>query len=127
MSTSGALQTPQQGASTGATQILTALQNLVTAVNNAAQTLLNINGAANLSNISAPTVVKGSAGRICEVSVLTAGSAPGMVYDGASTTATTRPEFVIPNTVGIFVANWPMGIGILVVPGTGQVVSLTYS
>lgn len=120
--------TPQTStASAGAPQLLTAVQSLVLALNNAAQTFLNINGASNVANITAATVVKGAPGRLCEISILVAGSAPGIAYDSASLSNTTRPLFVIPNLVGVFKANWPVTLGIVIVPGSGQTVSITYS
>lgn len=113
--------------STGATQIFNVLQNLVQALNNAATTFLNVNGSANLANISVPTVVSPNAGRICEVSILTAGTTQGIAYDGASLADVSRPLFDIPNVVGVYKANWPVGVGIMIVPGSGQVISVSYS
>src|ERR1700744_577939 len=80
--------------------VLTAIKNIVTALAIAAQNYLNVQGAVNAANISSPTVVKTSAGRIASVSVLTAGSATGLIYDGATLTATTKPVYVIPTSVG---------------------------
>lgn len=113
--------------SASASDILTTLKNLVTALNQLAQNQININGAINAPNISAPTVVKLSAGRIAEVSVLTAGSATGTIYDGVMVTSITKPLYVIPNQTGIYVVNLPTSIGLLVIPGTGQVVTVSYS
>src|SRR6266851_5742142 len=84
--------------STSASDILSTLKNIVTALATATQTYLNVNGVLNAANISAPTVVKTAAGRLAAVSVLTAGTAPGLIYDGATLTATTKPLVVIPNT-----------------------------
>jgi len=113
--------------SASTSDVLSAIKNIVTALANATQTYLNVNGTLNAANIATPTVVKTSAGRIAEVSVLTAGTAPGIIYDGATLTATTKPLGVIPNTVGIFTVNLATSFGLLVVPGTGQVVTVGYS
>jgi len=113
--------------SASTSDVLSAIKNIVTALANATQTYLNVNGTLNAANISTPTVVKTSAGRIAEVSVLTAGTAPGIIYDGATLTATTKPLGVIPNMVGIFTVNLATSFGLLVVPGTGQVVTVGYS
>ena len=109
--------------------VLTAIKNIVTALAIAAQNYLNVQGAVNAANISSPTVVKTSAGRIASVSVLTAGSATGLIYDGATLTATTKPVYVIPTSVGTepYVVNMPLSFGLLVVPGSGQVVTVSYS
>ncbi len=106
--------------------ILTAVKNIVTALNNAAQTYLNVQGAQTLSSLTTATVVKGSAGRVCNVSVLVAG-AVGAIYDASSSAATTNKIFVIPATVGVFTVNMPTSNGIVVAPGAGQTVSVSFS
>ena len=108
--------------------VLTAIKNIVTAMNGASQSYLNVQGQANFAAISAATVVKAAAGRICSVSVTTAGSSTGKIYDSA-TTATTNLLYIIPDAVGNqpYVVNLPASFGILVVPGTGQVVTVSYS
>ena len=112
---------------TGATQLLTALQQLVAALNGAATSYANIVGVANFGPITSATVVKNSAGRICEIAVISAGTTTGYVYDSASTSATTATMIPIPNVVGVYRVQWPMAVGILCVPGTGQTISGTYS
>ena len=119
--------TPTGGASTS--DVLTAIKNIVTALATAAQNYLNVQGLINAANISTPTLVSTKAGRICSVSVLTAGSATGLIYDGALLTATTKPIYVIPTSVGTepYVVNMPVSFGIVVSPGSGQVVTVSYS
>jgi len=107
--------------------ILTAAKNIVTALNNASQTYLNVNGARSSCNISAATVVSSSSGRCVSVIVTTAGSTTGSVYDSISTSNTTLSVFVIPNTVGVFTVNCPVTNGIVVAPGSGQIVTVVYS
>lgn len=113
--------------SAGAAQILTALQNLVTALNSAATSYANIVGVANFGPLTAATVVKNSGGRICEIAVIAAGTTTGYFYDGATTTATQATMIPIPNIVGVYKVQWPMSSGILCIPGSGQIVSGTYS
>ena len=119
--------TPTGGASTS--DVLTAIKNIVTALATAAQNYLNVQGLINAANISTPTLVSTKEGRICSVSVLTPGSATGLIYDGALLTATTKPIYVIPTSVGTepYVVNMPLSFGLLVVPGSGQVVTISYS
>lgn len=107
--------------------ILTASKNVVTAINNVAQTYLNVQGAKSQSNVTAATVIKTGAGRIATISVLTAGSTTGHIYDTNSASSTANPIYTIPNTVGIFVVNIPLNIGLVVTPGTGQAVTVSYS
>ena len=117
----------QVQAAAGATQIIAALQNLVVALNSAATSYANIVGVANFGPITSATVVKSSAGRICEIAVIAAGTTTGYVYDSASTGTTTATMIPIPNVVGVYKVQWPCATGILVIPGTGQTISGTYS
>lgn len=127
------MDTPTKSFQSGASlsDLLTTLQNLVKAVNNVGQNYLNVQGLTSLANISVPTVVKASTGRVCTISVTTAGSATGLVYDGATLTATSKPIWVIPEAAKTdgepYVVNIPTTAGILVVPGTGQTVTAGYS
>ena len=112
--------------STSLTDILTTLKNGVTAISNAAQTYANVQGTGNVSAITAGTVVKNSQGRVAVVSVTTVGSTTGVIYDSSTATAT-RPIYIIPTAVGVYVVNLPTSYGIYVVPGTSQVVTVSYS
>jgi hypothetical protein len=107
--------------------ILSSTQNIATALSGISQALLNISGVRNVLDISSSTLVFAHPGRIATVIVTTAGSSAGSIYDSNTTAVTTGKVFVIPNTVGITVLNFPVATGILVVPGTGQVVSISYS
>jgi hypothetical protein len=122
--------TPAGGASTS--DILTAIKNIVTALATAAQNYLNVQGAVNAAAITAPTVVKVGAGRIAEVSIIVAGSGTGFIYDGATTSATTKPLWIIPESAKSdgepYIVNFPYSFGLLIVPGAGgQKVSVSYS
>jgi hypothetical protein len=80
-------------------------------------------------NISAATVVKARPGTLFRVSVTTAGSAAGAVYDAATTGGNVAANLVaaIPDAAGVIELEWPVANGILIVPGTGQVLSVSYS
>jgi|ERR1700722_890106 len=119
--------TPTGGASTS--DVLTAIKNIVTALATAAQNYLNVQGLINAAGIVTPTVVSSKAGRIAEVSVITAGSATGFIYDAVSLTDTTKPIYVIPTAVSDqpYVVNFPLSFGLVVVPGSGQKVTVSYS
>jgi len=107
--------------------ILTVAKNIVTAVNGAAQNYLNVQGAQNAVSISATSLIKNSAGRLAQVSITVAGSAVGTIYDSTSTTSPTNPIYTIPNTIGVFFVNLPVSYGIVVKPGTGQTLTISYS
>jgi hypothetical protein len=108
--------------------ILTATKNIVTALATAAQNYLNVQGLINASAITAPTIVKASAGRVCSVSIIV-GGATGTIYDSSTLTDTTKPVYIIPDTVGTepYVVNMPVSFGILVVPGSGQTLTISFS
>jgi hypothetical protein len=124
-----ATSVPVGGASTA--DVLTAIKNIVTALATATQAYLNVQGITNAANISVPTVVKPTGGRIARVSVIVAGSSTGFVYDGATLTATTKPLWIIPETAATngepYTVNFATSFGLLIVPGNGQTVSVGYS
>ena len=109
--------------------ILSAAQNIASAINNAAQTYLTVNGTTVTTGLTPALaqVLKTSAGRVATVAVTTAGSAAGVAYDTTIVGDTTRPLFDIPDTVGIYVVNMPFTHGLYVAPGAGQVVAVTFS
>lgn len=113
--------------STSLSDLLTALKNVVTALNNATLAYRQVNGISTAEALTAQTVVKTSAGRVASVSVIVAGSAPGTLYDASQPNITLAPIYVIPNTIGVFVVNLPTDTGLVVVPGTGQTVTVSWS
>ena len=119
--------TPTPVGSASVSDVLSAIKNIVLALATASANYLNVQGQLNAAGLTAPTVVKPVGGRLASVSVIVAGSATGKVYDAASTGVTTKPLYVIPQTVGVFVVNLPASFGITVAPGSGQTVTVSYS
>jgi hypothetical protein len=109
------------------TDVVTIAQNIVQAISAQTQNTLNLSGTKTVPAINSATVVKTTPGRICRVSVTVAGSTPGMIYDGTLPTTTTSPLWVVPNSVSITDVNLPTTYGIVVIPGTGQTVSVSFS
>ena len=91
-------------------------------------------GTKNALNITTPQLLDTtgassySARRISHVHVLVAGSAPGSVNDAATVAAagSNNQVFVIPNTLGIYLVDFPCMAGIVVMPGTGQTLAVSY-
>lgn len=106
--------------------ILTTQRNGVIAANNLATTYLNVQGVAASNALTTTTLVSSGTGRLASVSVLVAGAA-GKIYDAASTALTTNQVYAIPAVIGVYVINWPISNGIVVAPGAGQTVSVSYS
>lgn len=80
-------------------------------------------------NITVATVIKAAPGRMVRISVIVAGSAVGSVNDVATTGAAAvgNQIWVIPNAVGMTTIEWPCLVGIVVVPGTGQTLAVSFS
>lgn len=93
------------------------------------QAIAGISGTGSKLNITAATVVKAGPGRLVRVSVLVAGSGTGTVNDCLTTgaAATANEVFVIPETVGTCTLEWPHLVGIVIVPGTGQTLAVSFS
>lgn len=126
-----AATTPGQTGGGSLSDLLTAAQNIAKGIALLTQSYLNVNGVMNFAAIAVPTVIKPSAGRICRISITTAGSATGMVYDGATVNALSKPLWVIPMAAKSdgepYEVQFATNFGLLIVPGTGMVVSGTYS
>lgn len=88
-----------------------------------------VGGNANVLNITAAAVIKAKPGTIFNVSVTTAGTTTGKVNDTTTTGGVAAANLVasIPNTVGVYPMNFPCSSGIVITPGTGQVISVSYS
>lgn len=81
-------------------------------------------------NITAATAIKTTAGRLYTVAVVVAGSTNGAVYDNNVTTGNTAANQigVIPDALGqVPFYGFPTSNGIVVVPGTGQTLSVSWS
>lgn len=107
--------------------ILTAVKNVVTALNGGPTQYMQQQGSNSTAGITSATVLKSSPGRLCVVSVVVAGSTAGTAYDAVTTSSPSRPLYTIPNTVGVYVVNIPTNYGLTVVPGTGQTVAVSWS
>ena len=82
-------------------------------------------------NITTPTVLKVGRGNILSIIVAVAGSSTGGVYDLATDAPAAGSLIaVIPDAVGPVQFGLPYGFpytnGLLIVPGTGQTVSVAY-
>jgi orotidine-5'-phosphate decarboxylase len=112
---------------TSLTDILTTAQNIVRAISNLGTTYLQVQGSLVSNGIAAATLISTGQGRLVRITVITAGTTTGAAYDANLSTATTSPVLTIPNTVGVIDVNIPINNGIVIAPGTGQVVTVSYS
>jgi hypothetical protein len=90
---------------------------------------VDMGGFVDVLNITVATVIKASPGRLAKVSVVVAGTGDGTVNDCTTTgAAAVANQFgAIPAGAGISVFDWPCGTGIVVVPGAGQTLAVSYS
>lgn len=109
--------------------IFTVAKNIAVAINSLAQTYLKVQGASRSVTMAATTatLVSSGQGRLASISVVVAGSTSGLIYDSNNTATLTNTLAAIGNTVGITFANLPYNSGLVVVPGTGMTVVVTYS
>lgn len=111
--------------------IFTTAQNIVTQITAMSTTWRKVAG-----TITSPTVddttdvlVVVGTGRLVNISIIDGGSGDGMIYN--TTTTSTLPDAgrlaVVPQTVGVFPINVVYTAGLVISPGTGQVLNITYS
>lgn len=106
--------------------ILATQKNGVIAINNLSSRMQYLQGSSTSGALtSSTTVFNSGSGRLVRVSVIVAGSAAGTVYVGSVSAA--NAVYSIPNTVGIHDVGIQLSGPLIIVPGTGQTVSVTYS
>lgn len=110
--------------------ILTTTKNIVTALSQLGQTYLDVQGSQVYTDITTPTLVKIGQGRVARISVTVHGTADGSIYDADVATATTNRIALIPKDhalISSLEVNIPVNNGIVVAPGPGQTVTISYS
>ena len=109
--------------------LLTTQKNGVQGINALNHTTQNLAGTINTYEVSATTYFATTIGWVAKVSVIVAGSTTGIIYDANSvgTAVTGFRLAIIPNTVGIYTINMPVNKGIVITPGSGMIVAVSYS
>jgi hypothetical protein len=107
--------------------ILTTAKNLVTSVNQLGRTYLSVNGVARSATLTGTTLVNSGQGRLASISVVVAGSSACVVYDSNNASSLTSSLAAVTNAIGVTVINMPYNNGLVVVPGTGMTVVISYS
>jgi hypothetical protein len=108
--------------------ILTAQKNGVVAINNVAQTNLRGLGTVTSSTVTSETVVFTGKGYLVNFSVVVAGSAAGKISDYAAGSPPSADALcATPATVGVYKTGQVFSDGLVISPGTGQSINVTYS
>jgi hypothetical protein len=109
--------------------ILTTQKNGVVALNNVFQALNILNPTTTSATVTASTLIIAGKGRLISFSVVVAGSASGLIYNAGTPSGGAAANALVatPTTIGVYDANMMFTDGIVVAPGTGQSINVTYS
>lgn len=109
--------------------ILTAQKNGVVAINNLSSTFARDQGSTTSLTVTTDTVVVTGRGYLASFSIIIAGSANGTI-NNAQTVALAVANTALcatPLTVGVYEAGLVFTNGLVIKPGTGQSINVTYS
>ena len=114
---------------TSLTDILTALKSGVVGISNASQQLSYVVPTYTSATVTAKTLITTGKGRVYNVAVVVAGSTVGSLYnaDGLPATAVGNVLYSAPNTIGVYSFTQVFTNGLVLEPGTGQSLNVTYS
>ena len=109
--------------------ILTTQKNGVVAINNYTNAVLRGQGSYTSATVTATTLVVSGRGYLVSYTVLVAGSTAGTIYNFNATSGYTAAQALcsVGTTVGISPAGLVFTSGLVIVPGTGQSINVTYS
>lgn len=109
--------------------ILTTQKNGVVALNNVFQALNVLNPTTTSATVTSSTLVIAGKGRLICFSVVVAGSASGLIYNAGTPTGGAAGNALVatPTTIGVYPVNMMFTDGLVVAPGTGQSINVTYS
>jgi hypothetical protein len=108
--------------------ILTTQKNGVTALNGINSINARAFGTTTSSTVTGATLVISGSGRLINFAVVVAGSAVGGIYNQTSTTPVAANQLLAtPTTIGVYPVGQFFTNGIVIVPGTGQSINVTYS
>jgi hypothetical protein len=108
--------------------ILTAQKNGVVAINSVAQSNLRSEGNATSATVTANTLVVTGNGYLVRYCVLVAGSAAGTINNANSITNASASNALCAttNTVGVYNVGTVFTNGLVIKPGSGQSINVTY-
>jgi len=109
--------------------ILTVQKNAVVAVNTLGQATLRGLGTTTSATVTAATLVVTGKGYLVRVAVVVAGSGSGLISNYTSTTSVPASTALMatPATIAIIETGQVFTNGLVITPGTGQSINVTYS
>lgn len=108
--------------------ILTMGKNIVTAINSVGQSISRGQGNITSGTLTASTLVCTGSGYLVSVSVTVAGSAAGGVYNSSTVAGAAAGNLlaIIPDTAGVVRLGQAFTNGLVITPGSGQSINVTY-
>lgn len=108
--------------------VLTTQKNGVVALNNIQRALSSEIPVYTTPVATSSTLVIAGRGRLLRFSVTIAGSAVGFVHNSGTPSGALASNALVacPNTIGVYEANVVFDAGLVIVPGTGQSINVTY-
>ena len=118
--------------------ILTTQKNGVVAINNLTQAITRFLGNRTSQAVTTSTLIFAGTGRLVSYSIIVAGTTDGLIYDSATVAgiasssllaAMPQPSITADAPfpgIGVFPVGMFFRNGLVVVPGTGQTVAVTY-
>lgn len=109
--------------------ILTVQKNAVVAVNTLGQATLRGLGTTTSATVTAATLVVTGKGYLVRVAVVVAGSGSGLISNYTSTTSVPASTALMatPAAINIIETGQVFTNGLVITPGTGQSINVTYS
>lgn len=108
--------------------LLTAQKNGVVAINGVAQANLRSEGNATSDTQTSDTLVLTGQGFLCRYTVVVAGSASGFIHNAGSVANASASNALCAtiNTVGVYDVGAVFTNGLVIKPGLGQSINVTY-
>ena len=109
--------------------IVTVQKNGVIGLNNLSATFSYFLGEQTSSTVTSSTLVIAGGGRLVNFSVVVAGTTSGLIHNAATTAlaAAGNAFAATPTTLGVYQCGQHFSNGLVIVPGTGQSINVTYS
>lgn len=115
--------------STVATNLATIASNITSASSAVVTKIAYLAGTTTSATVTAQTLIIAGAGRLVSFSVIIAGTAAGTINNSATTGAVAAGNALVavPTTIGSYQVGQHFSAGLVITPGAGQSINLTYS